>query len=222
MNTVAIIIAAGEATRWGGYNGVKKHFAVIDGEPIIERTVRLLNNYDDMKIYVVGADEEYQIKGSELYIPTKNKKNFDADKFLNSQDLWNKNGRTLVVYGDVFFTEYAIERIMGNHEVDWRLYARPYASEYTGTPYGECFVQSFYPHNFADHHAALRRIVDLYSKGLIPRCGGWEHYRQMIRIPETEMYRHLVGEKLEVIDDYTDDVDYPEDYERIKKAWLER
>tara|TARA_B100001245_G_C22893021_1_gene430418 strand:+ start:2153 stop:2842 length:690 start_codon:yes stop_codon:yes gene_type:complete len=220
MKTVAIIIAAGDATRWGGYGGTRKHFAKIDGEPIIHRTVRLLNQYEDVEVFVVGTDDEYDIPGSTLYVPTKDTdNNFDADKFLNSRELWNKDGRTIVIYGDVFFTEEAMEKLMGKHEVDWRLYARPFGSEYTGTPYGECFAQSFYQHNIPEHHAALRKIVKLYGEGTLPRCGGWEHYRAMIHIPDSEMHRHLVGEKLEIIDDFTDDIDFADDYIRLLDRW---
>lgn len=223
MKTVAIIIAAGDATRWGDYNGVRKHFAEVDGEPIIHRTVRLLRRHKDVEVFVVGTDESYSIEGSTLYIPEKNtEEHFDADKFLNSKELWNKDGRTLVIYGDVFFTEEAMDKIMGEHEIDWRLYARPFRSEYTGTPYGECFAQSFYQHNIAEHLAALRRTVELFRTGVLPRCGGWEHYRAMIRIPDSEMHRHLVGEKLELIDDFTDDVDYPDDYIRLVERWNKR
>lgn len=43
------ILANGKATRWENYMGVDKQLIVIDGEPLLNRTVRLLkeNETDD-------------------------------------------------------------------------------------------------------------------------------------------------------------------------------
>ena len=39
-----IIMADGKGTRWQNYNDIPKHFIEINGEKIIERTVRLLRD----------------------------------------------------------------------------------------------------------------------------------------------------------------------------------
>ena len=39
------ILANGEGKRWGNYKGVPKHLIEIDGETLIDRTVRLLAKY---------------------------------------------------------------------------------------------------------------------------------------------------------------------------------
>ena len=39
-----IFICAGEATRWNNYGGTPKHYAILNGEPIIERATRLFAN----------------------------------------------------------------------------------------------------------------------------------------------------------------------------------
>jgi len=213
-STHAVIIAAGDGTRWGDYGGHPKHFAVVDGEPILHRTVRLLQR-DDVKVLVVGPDDRYKVEGSELYVPEHDPDVFDADKFLSSRALWHPDGRTIVVYGDVYWTDEAMTRVLDWPSWDWVLFGRAFESRLTGTPYGECFAQSFGSHAIADHEAALRRIVDLYRRGLIPRCGGWEHYRAMIGIPDGLMSRHLVGDRFANIDDWTDDIDYPNEWERL-------
>lgn len=41
-----IIMADGKGTRWNNFNNIPKHFIEIDGEKIIFRTVRLLNEMD--------------------------------------------------------------------------------------------------------------------------------------------------------------------------------
>ena len=200
-----LIIAAGKATRWNNYLGVSKHLIEIDGEPLIHRTVRQLNERCILPT-IVG---DYDIPFSAKYIPNLNEDNEDADKFLSSMDLWNEDGRTVVLYGDVYFTDEAMDTITEYKSKDWTLFARPYESKFTGCKWGECFAQSFYPKDIEKHYKALLVIRDQFKLGNIKRCGGWEHYRQMEGFNLTE---HLVGKRLYEIDDFTEDFDSPEDY----------
>ena len=113
----------------------------VDGEPIIHRTVRLLRDAGVKDIYVVGRDQTYKVPGSKLYVPTFTEAFHDADKFLSSRDLWiQTEGKTLVIYGDVYFTEDAIQQIVHCRHIDWLLFARPFASRLTGKGFGECFA----------------------------------------------------------------------------------
>lgn len=211
-----IIIAAGSATRWGGYLGVPKHFAPVDGEPIIERTVRLLQDYNT-DVWVVANTDEYRIKGSSLFRPKHDPNNFDADKFLNSSALWSRKNRTVVLYGDVFFTQNALDIIYSDDAPkDWTLYCRPNGSKLTGCTYGECFAQSFYPEHITKHKTALKYVAGLYQAGIINRCGGWEHYRAMIgKTGEAVRKPHVLEGNYVEIDDWTEDFDYPEDYDKF-------
>jgi len=221
----AIIIAAGEASRWKNHLGIPKHFAPVDGEPIIYRTVRLLRERSVVDIYVVGPadDPRYAIEGSTLFVPKKEPHNQDADKFLNSRDLWDANGRTVVFYGDVFFTEYAMDSIVNFEGKDWTLFCRFDSSQYTGTGWGECFAQSFYPKDIEEHKEKLYYIADLKRKNIIDRCGGWEHYRAMQGYRDHEVKEHLHRKgKVFEINDWTDDFDHPTDYERFIENWKNR
>lgn len=219
--TQVIIIAAGEQTRWEDYHSTPKHLIDVLGEPLLHRTVRQVRTLAPEKtdIVVVGLDERYKVDGAELHIPTKNPEHFDADKFLNSRQFWAWPGRTVVLYGDVFFTDEALMQILRCEKREWLLWARPFASRLTGTQWGECFAQSWWWDDTHLHDAALRRIVDLYQRGIISRCGGWEHYRAMIGLPDDLMNRQLFGGKIEIIDDFTEDFDYPYDYERWKERY---
>lgn len=212
----AIIIAAGEATRWGNYLNTPKHLIEIDGEPILHRTVRLLKENGVKQIYVVSKDDpRYQVPGATQYIAKIDyENNADADKFLSSKSLWNRNGRTIVLYGDVYFTEAAMSTICNFKSTEWTLFCRIGASKYTGTPWGECFAQSFYPEDIPKHEAALRRVAKLHKEKKIDRCGGWEHYRAMIGLPDSIIRSKVFDGHYMNIDDLTDDFDYPEDYDR--------
>lgn len=204
-----LIIADGEGTRWGGHLGVPKHLAPFDGEPLIHRTIRQFSELGD--VYVVTSDSRYPIPPAVQYAPTHNPDNFDADKFLNSQPLWNPDGRTVVAYGDVWFSDALVARISGFQKREWRLFARQKRSMITGTRWGECFAQSFWPEHHQEHYEALRKIVAAYGSGKIKRCGGWEHYQAMQGLP---LGRHRVRGRFVEHDDWSDDFDYPEDYDR--------
>ena len=205
---MAIIIAAGRGTRWNNYLGRPKHFVEIDGEPIIKRTVRLARSYTK-RLYVVASSQDYCISGTSLYVPTATNKTYGADKFLSSEHLWSRSGRTVVLYGDVYFTEAAMQHIMLYKPRQWALFARFGASAFTGKQCGECFAHSFYPEHIHEHTVALHAIIKASRQGKIERCGGWEHYRAMEGLPLRE---HKRKGRLVDIDDWTEDFDSPSDY----------
>ena len=219
MNPKIIIICGGIGTRWGQHNGIDKHFARVSGEKLIERTLRLLKPYSVESINIIARPNNISnflefLESDRIFV--FNAVNIDgaldANKFLSSRDLWNEKGRTIVLYGDVFFTSEAIDKIMTT-DASWSLFGRAFGSEYTGKPYGECFAQSFTSESINEHHDALLRIIRLHRSGIINRCGGWEHYRAMINIEDSRMNDHLVGARFVNIDDFTDDFDSPEEYQ---------
>ena len=224
INTIAVIIADGSGTRWNNYLGVPKHLIEIDNERLIDRTVRLLTERNINKIFVVGPDDRYKVKGSELFTPIQNPDNGDIDKFMNSAELWNDQGKTIVLYGDVYFTEEAMNSIVAYHEIDFALHCRPFNSQYTGTPYGECFALTFYHQHREEILDALTNIVSAFNQNVITRAGGWEVYKffQLGRnnYPDDKLDSHwLTNLNLNAINDFTDDFDYPEDYDRFMERW---
>ena len=216
MHKRAIIIAAGKETRWDNYLGINKHFIEIDGEKILHRTVRLLNEAGIDDVWVVGKDEQYDIHGSKLFIPKFTPEYHDADKFLSSSSLWLDNGKTHVIYGDCYFTKEAIDEILDWDIEGWFLFGRGFVSRLTGNC-GECFAQTFFPGQVAEHVRALYKLIDYYNSGRLGRIGGWEHYRIMIDLPEEIIHKQLIGDRFVNIDDWTDDFDTPEFYEIYRK-----
>jgi MobA-like NTP transferase domain len=213
VTTRAIVIAAGEGSRWDDHEGVPKHLAVINGERLIDRTARLFSPHAE--VLVVGREPRYETPYSRRVPPRLNDRHFGADKFLSSRHLWNRDGRTLVLYGDVFFTEAAVRTIIEWPHRDWYLFGRFGPSRIYGGDRGECFAQSFYPDNIPDHLAALRGIVVARRLRHISSIGGWQHYRAMEGF---NLDAHLKGPRFVEIDDATDDLDYPEDLPRIRAA----
>jgi hypothetical protein len=247
MGMIILIYAAGDGTRWNDYLGVKKHFIPINGEPIIKRTIRLINKYaPKAEIIVVGPNQKYKFIGCGLYKPTKNKSiDNDIDKITNSMDLWSKGGRTILILGDVYFTDDAMRKIINYERHSTTFFARPYPSKITGHRYRENFAISFWPEN----QARLKQII---SKCCVPyrtkfcKPGSWELYGRLIsddtawqdsssgikkmflllqKFPFHHALEVLFAKSkghLVVIDDWTDDFDEPSDLNGWLERWNER
>jgi hypothetical protein len=209
--TRALILCAGDGERWGDYQGFPKHLIKIEGERLIDRTIRLIKKYSPKtEIVVVANDKRYSIEGTELYKPALNPNNLGSDNWLSSLPKWNKEARTYFVLGDVWFSENAIKRIFEEDPSnEWKFYGREGRSRFTGKTWEEWFCMSFMPkhHDFVEK--TLRTLIDLVNTSQITRAGGWEFYR--------EMKKSASGNHFVVIDDFTEDFDFPIDYDR----WIE-
>lgn len=222
----AIIICAGEGTRWGNYLNVPKHLIELEGERLIDRTVRLLKERNIENIYIVTKefDPRYFVEGAKQ-VPADLKPELyaDADKFLSSRSCWNhEEGRTIVLYGDCYFTDAAMDTIVNFEKREWTLFCRTTQSSITGTPWGECFAQSFYPEHIEKHEEMLKYVGKLHRDKVIKRCGGWEHYGAMMGRRGSgvlQSHKKMTTNYVE-INDFTDDFDYPGDLDswKMKRA----
>jgi hypothetical protein len=215
-----IVICAGEATRWGGHRGTPKHLLAPEGERLLDRTVRLAREYGAGRVLVVSkpGDTRYEVDGAERVDARLTPSNADADKFLSSRHLWSEEGRTVVLYGDVWFDDEAMARILRDERREWLMWCRPGPSTVTGATSGECFAIGFWPEHHTEYETALHRVASLWRAGLLRRCGGWETYRAMCGVPDASLRTHRMHSRYEVIDGWTEDFDKPLDYER----WLDR
>lgn len=214
----AILLCGGRETRWGNYLGCPKQLIPINGVPILRRTVKQLQDRGVHDITIVGKDARFTASGAATLFLTDEQlwpTGSDADKFLSSRHLWDREGRTLVVYGDCYFTERAMDTIVMDTDRSWKLFCRFGPNDREGNPQGgECFVQSFFPEHIEEHELALWRIASLN----LEQCGGWEHYRAINGVPDDKLRTHVRLERHHEIDDLTDDFDFPSDYE----AWIKK
>jgi Predicted sugar nucleotidyltransferases len=215
--TTVIVICAGEAQRWGDYLNTPKHLIAPEGERLIDRTTRLFRAAGAERVYVVSkpGDMRYETPYGERVDAKLNPRNGDADKFLSSRHLWSTTGRTVVVYGDVWFDPEAVEKIMADRD-DWTLYCRPGPSQVTGATSGECFAVGFHPRHHAEYAAALNRVAALWRDGKLKRCGGWETYRAMCGAEN--LRKHRMYNRFVEIGGWVEDFDKPADYDK----WIER
>lgn len=218
--THCIILCGGRNSRWKGYRGThRKHLVKVEGEILLSRTLRLVAAYEPARTFVVVNEDDldlykaYLSNNTELYgIKETVPHQTDAYKFLSSKELWNPTGRTIVLLGDVWFSENAIKTIFKNPADDWTAFGRNGASKFTGHPYGELFAHSFT--DYREHELTLDKLDEMYRAGTCKRvASGWAHYQLMIgKDPNI----HTVGPRFVEIDDFTDDFDCPEDFD----AWM--
>lgn len=222
----AIVIAAGDGTRWGNHTGVPKHLAPFHGEPLITRTVKQALAIADTVFPVVPEDDDRYYDAISLVDAAERRRVRPVNplhddrwggvaKFMSSRDLWADPGWTAVLYGDVYFTPDAVMRVaevaIDGSPGDWRLVSRLGPSRLTGTRWGECFAQVFH-HGAIDRHlAALRACMAMEASGQLKRTGGWEHYR-VVAGGDPRAHRDY-GMRVEV-DDWTEDFDFPDDYDQ--------
>ena len=188
-----IIMCAGKGTRWNNYLGVPKHLIEINGETLLGRTTRLLKERN-INYIITSEDERYKQYGK--VIPQSNH-DCEVDRFepFNDKEI-------VYLYGDVYYTEQAIDIIVNTPTNDITFFGSD---------------QEIFGIKIKDRKLFFEnkdKVKKLYLKNIIPRCIGWEVYRSIHNIPFLE---HKITERYVLIEDETDDIDYPSDYERFIK-----
>lgn len=206
-----LILCAGDATRWGNYKNAPKQLVTIEGEVLLHRTVRQVIARGVRDVVVVGTDDRFAVNGARLFIPeNRTPTGTEADKFLSSRDEWHPTGRTIILYGDVWYSNVAAANIAGSPHRGWGVWRRAKGSRYTGCRYGEVFGMSWWPpqHQLVDgiladatqrYRAATKKI----------RPCGWQLLDGLTG--------HMPG-GVHNLDDWTEDFDRPDDLDR----WLTR
>lgn len=213
-----IIIAAGAGTRWQDHLGLPKHLAPVAGEAIIHRTQRQLAERGVTDVKLVAHDARFATTAELVPPRTWPDAPLGTNKILDNTHLWHPTGRTVLLLGDVCFTDAAIDTILDHAGRDWVLFCRFRQSQYRPERWGEAFGQSFYPEDHRRSLDALERVRRMCIVGRLRRGGLWEHYRAMCEASNRELRKlHPARDfgRSVVIDDATDDADTPEDYQRL-------
>lgn len=232
-----LILCGGDGKRWANYQGVRKHMLPIRGEPLVDRTIRLVKPYD-LPIVVVGHDssdfrKEYAAWPLSFELEATGDSIRPCATFLGNEHLWvdSPHGRTFILFGDDYYTRDAIRRIF-DPKLDptvWKYAHRTNGNRITGKPYWEDFAYII-PASFAEEaRAAIWRVRDKCRKGSFcyeqqPIGRAW--VLEMLGIDcsrcqyVTRDWLALVGgvagapDHFIEINDLTDDFDSAEDYDR--------
>lgn len=214
-----LLLCGGAGTRWGSRGaGSRKHLVEVEGEVLLARTFRQLGghaadahvvvNQGDAALYAPHVSGGARVQT----IRDGGPEGTAADKFLSSRDLWSRDGVTVVLLGDVWFSDEAMAAILAPRSEDWLAFGRTGPSTFTGCPHGELFAQRF--SRTDEHERCLLALEAMYRDLSCARAAsGWAHYQLMIGASPNV---HTVGPRFVEVDDFTDDFDAPADLE----AWL--
>lgn len=191
-----VIMADGDGKRWQNYLGVPKHLISINNETLLNRTVRLLKENGIKNIIITSHDKRCDIEGSKRYEPKNNQ--IEVDRF--TRELIKKN--VCFMYGDVYYSEDAIKNIINNFGKEFIFFGN----------YDEIFaIKIRKTKKFIQN---VDNVREKFLNNEIKRCIGWEVYRSIENIP---FNKHRIKKHFFYINDETDDIDFPEDYEKFKE-----
>ena len=208
----AYILANGEAKRWNKYKGYDKQLIPIDGESLLQRTVRLLNenNLTEKDVFICGS---YKIIGSSNIMTTSKTKREVFEEISNlSKDHF------IILYGDCYYTEDIIKDLVNRELKQYGEWFNISPNSNTGKKWAEG-----YAHKIIDVEWFRSQMEELNNK---------VNSKEINYINDWTIHWWLLGERdnfnrhpVQCFDkekdiywcDETDDFDYPLDLEHFLK-----
>ena len=190
----------------GYVNCVPRQLVTINGERILERTIRLLRENSITDICITATDPAFD--------------DVDVDKICyDSTGPWIRcfpyiTKPTTFIFGDVYFSEQAIKTIVDTQtdSIEFFASAPPFAPNYP-KPWAEPFA--FKVENVAAFNTAVNNVHVLLNKGAFRRDPiAWELW-QVIRgtnINQIDFTNYTA------INDYTSDIDTETDVEKLRSV----
>lgn len=225
QQTKIIILCGGFSNRWNNFLGTEKHFVKINGTTLLENTINILSRYNVSINIVVREDIEnlYSYLGQKLYSISKDCSLLEYYKIKSTYELWNNNGKTVILMGDVWFTKQALKKIIGSHSTKLLFWGRQRKNYHTKCNHGELFAISFSPNSHDLIKSATLTLENLILYQEIKIAGGWGIYNIISGLTYLMSKEKIIKGKalysnFNNIIDITDDVDTPKDYNNIEKA----
>lgn len=188
-----IIMADGKGTRWNNYNNIPKHLIKIDGEILIERIVRQLNEKDkSCEVIITSHDPRYEFTGSTRYEPCNNV--LEIDRF--TEELIEDN--ICFLYGDTYYSDESINKIISTEVEDIMFF---------GNRKSIVAVKIKDSSLFKKH---IENVKKLYLEKKIKNCKGWQVYQSFQNL---EFDKKQIGDKFIIVDEITIDYNTPKEYE---------
>jgi len=206
--TSAFILCAGSGERWNNYLGMPKQHIKFANETLLERTVRLLiNTKKDIGIYIVTNDKRLEQLGCNVIVPVS----FDLTihSFLGTQPYWSENN--IVLLGDVFYSNRSIA-ILTRQIQEIHFFGKVGRSKFGKKSHGEIYAFVFDRGNQNVIAKGVENILAYTNKGGIGNL--WDLYHHLAQLPYNSgrVERNI----FQLLNDYTDDFDTPEDYNLTK------
>lgn len=193
-----------------------KQLYKVNGERIVDRTIRLLKEYGIDKVYISSNNPLFDTCDA---IRLENKKNtYRLTKYGNKGNwldaYYPVEEPVCYLYGDVYYSENAIETIVNHKSNKNILFGSEAAKNVFHQNWGEPFA--FKVNDYKTFFQGIKDVLVLKEKGLINREPvSWELYRYLNGLDIN--IQRVLDDTYVVIEDGTIDIDSPDDIERLGK-----
>ena len=193
----------------GNYHSEPKTLRIVKGEPLVARTIRLLQENGVTDIAITSNDERFEQFG----VPVLHHKNTFGDGGHWLEGFYPTIDPACYLFGDVFFSSKAIKTIVETETDDVQFFATSIPSFHKrwAEPFG--FKVADQEH----FQTAIQEAIYLANHGHFFREPiAWELWQV---IKETPL-NHIIYTNYKSINDYSCDIDSEEEYQNLK-AFLE-
>ena len=211
-----LVACGGNGERWGKYLGVPKPLIRLEGETLVHRTVRLVRELVPpvALVLVVGTDSRLNAIGAKLAAPVYSDPPCGLDKLCGH--LWSGTGRTVLLWGDTYYTEAALRTILSPQETEARFFGRNVPSEYSGKDGPELYALAMSPTGAALVRRGMNECRYLSARGEAgDRLCLWDVYAA---VGGHGALLYCSNRYFTLVHDWTEDFDSPSCYD----AWTSR
>lgn len=197
-----IIMADGKGRRWNNSLGIPKHLVKINGECLLERTVRQLRERDPhCEVIITSHDERYDIDGATRYEPKNNV--YEIDRFtyeLIEDDI-------CFLYGDTYYSDGCMDKIVAKDVDEMYFFGN------------ESSIIAIKVKSSETFRKCVDTVKELFIAGKIKNCIGWHVYQCFMNY---EYDVKKVGDEYMLINDETSNINRLEEFEHLQEEMVKR
>lgn len=192
-----------------------KQLSVVNGETLIERTIRLLKENGINDIYISSNNEVFELYAPVLYHTNTYKYENGKIEGYWVDAYYPTDEPCIYLHGDVYFSEDAIKKIV-NYNACYNTFigneiARNKEHKNWGEPFGYIVV------NQKEFRQGIDKTKKLQDEGKLERgyAISWELYRVLNNLDPNKMF--IYDNTYLSIDDITIDIDAPSMIEELNR-----
>ncbi len=201
-----VIMSAGVAKRWKNHLNIPKQLICINGERLLDRTIRLLKERNISDIWVTVREyNQFGNLGVKEFLNLNNNV-YNIDRMYGAKEL----APAIFLYGDVYYTENAIDLILSDTN-EFRFFGR----RYKGIIKNNTEIYGVKVNDWVLHQAKELRDLneskearDSLLQHLLMYCLGNRPVKGYLNMAKEEFTPMFTD-----IDDETTDIDAPDEYE---------
>ena len=195
---------------------IPRQLSVVNGERLVERTIRLLKENGIEDIIITSCDKRFDNLGAKRYEPKFNDYNPQEEKshWLKAFPIELMEEPTCYLFGDVYYSENAIKRIVKEDNDEILFFCSyqnpcPYYIKQHDEPL------AFKVHNFSKFKYHISRLIEMWNNDETERRPiAWELYRSINGI---DVNKHKMTYNYIAINDESCDIDTKDDIIELNK-----